>query len=126
MAHIIVEYSENLDQKKSCRVDLLAQLSQAAVTTNFLPLAGIRARAYCSDAYRVGDGQVDGAFVHVEIRIGPGRDSSAQQHIAQSVFDALTKYFAHESQAIPLALSVELTVLGIRHNQNNLREYMSS
>ncbi len=123
MAHIIVEYSANLDNADTRCQELLSKLAVAADRTGLLPVPGLRARAHRCDYFQVADGRADGAFVHVQLRIGPGRSEDDRASIATALFDVLKDFYATDSAKRALALSLELVELGIRHNLNNLRQY---
>ncbi len=123
MAHIIVEYSANLDSADTRCRELLSKLAEAAGRTGLLPVPGLRARAHRCDHFQVGDGHADGAFVHVQLRIGPGRSEADRERIAAGLFNVLKDFYATDSTTRALALSLELVELGIRHNLNNMRQY---
>ena len=59
-------------------------LTDVAAGTGVFPLAGIRCRALPRDSYRVADGHPDNGFVHVELRVGAGRDVSTLRRAGEA------------------------------------------
>jgi 5-carboxymethyl-2-hydroxymuconate isomerase len=119
MPHLIVEYSANLE----ARVDitrLLAAIHAAALDTGIFPIGGLRTRAARRDVYRVADGHVDNAFVHVQARIGAGRTPEARQAAAERIFAALKLETAAAFTATPLGLTLEIVEIdpvgSLKHN----------
>jgi 5-carboxymethyl-2-hydroxymuconate isomerase len=107
MAHIIVEYSRNLEGRIAIR-ELLQKVHEAALESGVFEIGGLRTRAEPRDAYVVADGHKDNAFVAVRARIGHGRDTETRKRAAQMVFDALCAYLSKVCENTPLAISLEL------------------
>ena len=66
------------------------------------------------------------AFVHVELRIGAGRDLATRERAAKHMFDALTAALADAFERTPIGISLELNeiVPETSHKRNNLHEYV--
>ena len=126
MPHIIVEYSPNLGKDGERIAALLGELAKATAASGLFPTAGLRVRAHRSDIHHVGDGRKDAGFVHIQLRIGPGRSVEQQEQIAAELFELTEGFFADDLAQRPLALSLEIVELGIRHNRNNLRSYIDA
>lgn len=125
MAHLIVDYSANLDPVLDIDT-LLAALVETAAQTGVFPLAGLRARAIRCDNYYIADGHPDNTFVNLSVRIGPGREAPVRKAAAEQLMATLTETLRpiHESQAI--GISFEMRELdAIRFNHNNLRDYIA-
>lgn len=125
MAHLIVDYSANLDAVLNIDA-LLKALVESAVQTGLFPTAGLRARAIRCDTYFIADGHPDNAFVNLSIRVGPGREVEARKVAAEQLMATLTAALQpiHDSQAI--GISLEMRELDdIRFNKNNLRDYIA-
>jgi len=126
MPHLTVEYSRNLEAKLD--IDALVQaLHEVASNIEALPVAGIRTRAVARDYYRIADCDADNLFVHLVLRIAPGRPFELRKEIGDTIFAALCKHLEPVYSAAPLAISFEVQELDddFRWKQNNLRDYMS-
>lgn len=125
MPHIVIEYSANLRG----RLDLpafLATVHEAALKTGVFPVGGIRTRAYAAEHYVIADGHPDNAFVHIGLRIGPGRDLDTRKRACEGIFAAARHYLAPLYETLPLGLSLDMQDIDpvLRCRQNNLHEYV--
>ena len=78
MPHIIIEYSDNLE--KRINLEELIEIAHAtAVDTEVFPLGGLRVRAARREHYKIADGHPDNGFIHIELKIGPGRDKKTKK-----------------------------------------------
>lgn len=107
MPHLTIEYSANLEPDVAMQA-LVDTVHQAAVETGVFPLGGIRTRAAARRHFRLADGDPAHAFVHVELRIAPGRDEATRERVGAHVFAALTSALAPVAAARGLAISFEL------------------
>jgi 5-carboxymethyl-2-hydroxymuconate isomerase len=107
MAHIVVEYSRNLESRIAIQ-DLLQKVHEAALQSGVFEIGGLRTRAEPRDAYVIADGHKDNTFVAVTARIGHGRDAETRRRAAQMIFDALCEHLAKIFENTPLAISLEL------------------
>jgi len=107
MAHIVVEYSRNLESRIGIH-DLLRKVHEAALQSGVFEIGGLRTRAEPRDAYVIADGHKDNAFVAVTARIGHGRDAETRKRAAQMIFGALCAHLAGIFENAPLAISLEL------------------
>lgn len=106
MAHLSIEYSENLGRK----VDMAAFCEiarKAMAATGTFPLAGIRVRAFCADHVAIGDGGDDLAFADLILRMGKGRDEATRLEAVEAIYAAL-EGFLRPQITMPFALSLEL------------------
>ncbi len=126
MPHQIIEYSANLDAKLDMR-DLVMHLHNAAAGIDGLPLGGLRTRAARRENYRVADGHVDNAFVHLTLKLGHGRTVEKRQEFGSVLFAALCDFLQPVSSSSPLAISFEIQEIDptLTWKKNNLRDYMS-
>lgn len=125
MPHITIEYSANLRE----RLDLpafLATVHKAALGTGVFPVGGIRTRAYAAEHYVIADGHPDNTFVHIGLRIGPGRDLDTRKRACEAIFAAARRYLAPLYEALPLGISLDMQDLDpvLRCRQNNLHDYV--
>jgi 5-carboxymethyl-2-hydroxymuconate isomerase len=123
MPHLIVEYSANLDARLDMRA-LVAAIHAAALETGVFPIGGLRTRAERRDVYLVADSHPDNGFIHVQARIGTGRDPATRQKAAEHIFAALKRMTAEVFAASPLGLTLEVVEIdpvgALKHN--NLHE----
>lgn len=121
MPHITIECSQNVQDHIDVD-ELLRAVHIAAIETGVFPPDGIRSRVHILDHYRVAD-DARNAFVHAELRIGPGRDQETKRRVVDHVFAALTGFLQDMYDSQPLAISLELQELDadLRRNKNNLK-----
>ena len=119
MPHLIVEYSANLEQ----RIDISALVSAvhaAALETGVFPIGGLRTRAERRDIYLIADTHPDNAFVHVQARIGHGRDAAVRQSAAEHIFAAVKRVTNDAFAVSPLGLTLEIVEIdpigSLKHN----------
>ncbi|WP_026691267.1 5-carboxymethyl-2-hydroxymuconate Delta-isomerase [Alteribacter aurantiacus] len=108
MPHIIVEYSDNINETNL--KTLLHNINRVfADRPDTYPIGGIRSRAMPLTDYVVADGSnPDDAFVHTTIKIGAGRSEKVKKATCDEVFQVITDHFADIYEKRYLALSLEL------------------
>ena len=72
MPHIQIDYGAGLEATVDIQ-GLVDVVHQAAVDSGVFPLWGIRTFAQAVPCYRIGNGHPANAFVHISVRIAPGR-----------------------------------------------------
>lgn len=127
MPHFRVEYSRNLEDVLALP-DLFETLTNVASGTGVFPLAGVRCRALPRDHYRIADGHPDNGFVHVEFRVGAGRDVATLRGAGEELFDALKDHMAEIFANRPVALSFEISEIhpDLNFKTGNVRDYMKA
>jgi 5-carboxymethyl-2-hydroxymuconate isomerase len=119
MPHLIVEYSANLDSRIDIRA-LIGAVHAAALETGVFPIGGLRTRAARRDVYAVADNHPDNGFIHVQARIGTGRDAATRQKAAEHIFDAVKRMTAMVFANSPLGLTLEIVEIdpvgALKHN----------
>jgi 5-carboxymethyl-2-hydroxymuconate isomerase len=127
MAHLIVEYSANLDGRMDVQAVLVA-LHAAAAATGVFPVGGLRTRAARREHYCIADRHPDNAFVHVSARIGHGRSLEVRKSAASAIFEALRAALADVYARTPLGLSLEMQEIDpeLSFKHNNLHEYVAA
>jgi 5-carboxymethyl-2-hydroxymuconate isomerase len=121
MPHIRIEVSRNLADEIACDT-LVERIHEAVIRTGVFSVDGIRSRLEVLEHYRVADSPQN-AFVHVQMRIAPGRDDATKKRVVDAVFGELCAFLQPSYDARPLALSLELGDLTeSRVNKGNLRE----
>lgn len=120
MPHLIVEYSNNLDEEALDVAALLETLTRTAVATGLFPEAGLRARAYRADWQRVADGDPDKGFVHVAMNVGRGRDPAERQAAGEQIFAAIRDQLSGFMAGQRLSLSFEMREIDpVKFNYRN-------
>ncbi len=86
MPHVIIEYSVGL--MASSQVDgLLAELHRSIVETQLFTESHIKLRAYAANHSLVGGESK--SFIHVQLRIKPGRRQEQKQLLSSTVLQTL-------------------------------------
>lgn len=123
--HITIEYSANIGE--SIELDgLIRSLHETAIGTGVFPAGGTRTRAVARQDYRIADGHPDNGFVHIQVRIGHGRDDATRQRAAQALFDTVREHLQAYFDRAPLAISLEMEQIDplTSHKQNNIHQYL--
>jgi 5-carboxymethyl-2-hydroxymuconate isomerase len=125
LPHVTIEYSANLDDRLDVQ-RFVDAVHEAALATGVFPVGGIRTRAYPASSYRIADGHPDNAFVHVVLRVGPGRDVPTRKRACESVFAAVCAALNGPLPGLPLGISLEMQEIDrqFAYRQNNLHEFV--
>ena len=125
MPHIIIEYSDNLEKRINLG-ELIEIAHTTAVDTGVFPLGGLRVRAARREHYKIADGHPDNSFIHIELKIGPGRDKETKKSALENIFSTVEEYLKPIHENSPLAMSAELYEFDseLRINRNNIRKYI--
>ena len=125
MPHIIIEYSDNLEKRINLG-ELIEIAHTTAVDTGVFPLGGLRVRAARREHYKIADGHPDNSFIHIELKIGPGRDKETKKSALENIFSTVEEYLKPIHENSPLAMSAELNAFDseFRINRNNIRKYI--
>ncbi|PHS78880.1 MAG: 5-carboxymethyl-2-hydroxymuconate isomerase [Rhodospirillaceae bacterium] len=103
MPHLIIEYAAPLAEDINIQ-DLVEAVFTGAVQSGLFNTKAIKARAHACDNYWVGGTKQ--AFVHVEIKLLPGRNNDQKKDLTQRVFDQVSAHVKDD-----VAISVELNDL---------------
>ena len=125
MPHAIIEYSANLENHIDLE-GLVDRIHGACIKTGVFPLTGMRTRAARRDNYKIADGNRQACFVHLILKIGPGRAEEINKKAMEDIFEALSSYMKPLYDTAPVALSIEIFELPrvLRINQHNLKDYV--
>lgn len=110
MPHLALEFSENVIEKNNM-INLLQQCHAILVDTLPTSLESCKSRAVERNVYCVANGQPDNAFVHVELKVMPGRDSGILKLLGDRVMDALSGYFSQSLSELKLQITLEIIEL---------------
>ena len=110
MAHLIIQYTENLDNQVNmtgvCNV-----MSGVMQKTGFFPLAGIRVRAYPVMYSSIADEHPENAFLDMVLRMGEGRTEQQKSTIGADLMAAAEAEFSMQLANPYFALSLEIIVI---------------
>jgi 5-carboxymethyl-2-hydroxymuconate isomerase len=125
MPHLTIEYSANLEDKMDVQ-RLVDRIHETALETGIFPLGGVRTRAEPRKYYRIANGDPRAAYIHMVVRIGPGRDVDTRRNAGERIFCALCDFTDDLYRSQPLALSFELQEIppDFAWRKNNLHELL--
>jgi len=125
MPHLNIEYSANLADTLDIQA-LVDRIHETALETGIFPLGGVRTRAEARTHYRIANGDPSAAYIHMVVRIGPGRDEQTRRDAGERIFGALCDFTDPIYQSRPLALSFELQEIprDMAWRRNNLHELL--
>jgi 5-carboxymethyl-2-hydroxymuconate isomerase len=106
MPHIILEYSSNVQEKKSFDI-LFSQFHQIFVTIGSVEEINCKSRAMKCDVFCIGDGNSKNGFIHAEIRFLEGWSIDMIQTMGIGILKILQKHFSKSLQELNLQISVE-------------------
>ncbi|MGX1197856.1 hypothetical protein [Parvibaculum sp. MBR-TMA-1.3b-4.2] len=121
MAHVVVEWTDNLEGQADIH-GLLALIAATMREGEMFPWGGIRVRALKLTDYVVADGRADDAFVHITVTMGAGRAVEAKQRFFDDLFERVKRHFAHlyETRYLALSLYVEEADEQVSFKHNNI------
>lgn len=125
MPHLNIEYSANLEPALDVQA-LVDRIHETALDTGIFPLGGVRTRAEARKYYRIANGDPNAGYIHMMVRIGPGRDMETRRNAGERIFAALCDFTDGLYRSRPLALSFELHEIppDMAWRKNNLHELL--
>lgn len=124
MPHLTIEYSRNLRDDVGPQA-LVDTLHAAAIATGEFPPMSLRTRAVEREWYRVGDGHPDNGFVHIVLRIRPGREREKRTALGEALFAAAVVALTPTLETRPVGLTFEIQEIDItfRFLKNSMPDY---
>ncbi|MGD9863437.1 MAG: 5-carboxymethyl-2-hydroxymuconate isomerase [Pseudodonghicola sp.] len=107
MAHLIVDYSPNVEDWVDM-AGLCDALRRAAIETGALPMPGVRVRAMRADHVSIADGDPDHGYIDISVRLRGGRDLDTRRAATAYIFAAAESFVAPVMATRSLALSLEM------------------
>ena len=125
MPHLNIEYSANLEDSLDIQA-LVDRIHETALETGIFPLGGVRTRAEPRKYYRIANGNPEAGYIHMIVRIGPGRDVETRRSAGDRIFGALCDFTDDLYRSLPLALSFEVHEIphDMAWRKNNLHELL--
>ena len=116
MPHLTLDYSANLtpigDIPALCNKLAACLLAQRADGKAVYPIGGTRVRGFAADAWCIGDGALDAAYLHAALRVGTGRTDAVLRATGDALFEVMKSHFAELYERMGLALTLEITESG--------------
>ena len=110
MPHLILEYSSNITEKDNF-LGLFQQIHNLLAEKINANISACKSRAQVRDIYYIADGKPQNAFIHLTLKIMPGRDEQTINKLAASLMSLLQKHFAKSLQSHNLKISLEIAEL---------------
>lgn len=107
MPQLTLEFSANILEKKSLTA-LLKNCHEIIAENLPTSIESCKSRAHECEIYCVGDGQPHNAFVHVNLKVLPGRSVEQKTLVANKVMDKLKEYFADSLNQFKLQITLEI------------------
>lgn len=106
MPHIIVEYTDSLTSVDV--PELLFELHEDLAAKDTIDIHAIKTRAIPVQYTIVGDGDEPDKFIHITLKLLPGRNDDLKKVMAQSLHDTARKHCVRDKS---ISLSVEVAEL---------------
>ena len=107
MPHLIIEYTANLEPQVDMP-SICNALRLEMIDTGVFPIAGVRVRAVRVDTFAMADADPKNSFVHMQIRMGTGRDLETRQRAGEAIYGVARTEFAKQLETGFFALSLEI------------------
>lgn len=114
MPHLTIEYSPNILEKGSLS-QLLKNLN--SLLSEHLPtdLFSCKSRAIQFETYFIGDGDALNAFVHINLKVLPGRTMDKLTDLGNTMLNILYEFFYESAKQLNLQITVEINELSNRY-----------
>lgn len=107
LPQIRLEYSGNITEDIVSDT-LLLGIHEVLRDTGGIRIGNCKSRAFRCDPFRVGAGEHENAFVHLEVRILEGRSAELKGAIGRALLDVLAGYFTTSLEKLDLQITVEI------------------
>ena len=107
LPHLRLEYSSPL-MRETDMATLCERLRVALIETGLFPIAGIRVRAYASDAFAMTNNDPEDRFLAMILTVGEGRSDAALKQAGEHVFTTARANLAPLLELGHLALSLDI------------------
>ncbi len=107
MPQLILEYSSNILEKDNLS-DVLKKINKFLSETLPTELASCKSRSIEYDSFVVGDGDPKNAFVHINLKVMPGRSIDKLNKLGQEIIGILKEYFHTSADQLNLQITLEI------------------
>jgi 5-carboxymethyl-2-hydroxymuconate isomerase len=108
MPHCILEASDNLLDQPDW-VGLLRAINQTLVATGLFSAADIKSRVLRHQAFAIGEGGPDQAFVTLNVQILSGRTDEVKAQVSEALLETLKPAFPATFAQMTFSLTVQIT-----------------
>ena len=105
MPHVTLQYTVNLAEFSPGLA--LRAINQALVDSGHFDEASIKSRALRLDDYRIGVVDTGRAFIHVQLKVLPGRDDATRKAFAELIAAAVASVLPDASASTQLCVEVD-------------------
>lgn len=125
MAHFMIDYSKNLEERMDMS-EFCDIIRRAAIETGIFPVAGIRVRATAVDHVSMADGNPDHAFLDLSVRLRAGRPQEAKEAATAHIFAAAEAQCKHLLNSSSFMLSMEMRDIdpALSPKTSSIRKYL--
>jgi len=110
MPQLILEYSDNIIETGQFS-HLLQKCHKSLVEILPTDLASCKSRIIECKSYVIGDGQANNAFIHVSLKVMPGRPQNILQSIGQEILEIMSNHFNESLCKLNLQITLEVSEL---------------
>lgn len=108
MPHLYIEYTDNIKNEADIH-ELLEKANKTLLShSDIIPAGGLSSRPFVLEDYLVADRTEDDAFVHVTLKMAPGRTEEQKKAVCDDLFQTIKGHFVHIFEKRYIALSMEL------------------
>lgn len=107
MPHLTLEYSSNLNEEINYQ-ELFHQLHQVLNEVGNISLGNFKSRAIRREQFVVGHGNIEDAFVHLEMRLLEGKSATLKEVLGQECMLILKEYFKVQLTEFALQITVDI------------------
>lgn len=108
MPHITLEFSSNLPEPASIQT-LLGEIHSLTHQVTGVNLENCKSRCYRASDFRVGAGNAEAGFVHLEVRFIEGRSKEIKKTLATELNTVLRNHFDEACQTPEVQVTVEVS-----------------
>lgn len=110
MPQIVLRCTANIPEKNNLR-PLLATIQDVLVEDLPTQLHNCKSHVDLVEQFYIGDSDSQNAFVHLEIKILPGRTQGTLKTVAEKLLAILKQFFRESSEHLNLQIGVEMNEL---------------
>jgi len=110
MPQLTLEFSSNLLEKNNL-TNLFKQCHTILSETLPTQLSSCKSRAIKCKRYVVGDGHPDNAFVHINLKVLPGRTLEKRNILGEKIMETLKQFFSDSINKLNLQITLEIMEL---------------
>jgi len=105
MPHLTLEYTSNVSEPEDMR-EVMLKMHRVLNETGGIRLGNCKSRSRRLDTYAVGDGSLDNAFLHLDVRFMEGRPDEVKRAIGNELLQILMESFP--GTGLDLQITVEI------------------